>query len=161
MSPTQDPPATQPSSPPAPATHPEPALDPAERLFEAARTGNITLLHAALSQNPGIKNLTNSAGNTLLMLASYYCHVELTRVLVQQFHADPNILNDDHLSPLAGAVYLKEPEILRLLLEAGADPDLGWPSAEECMAVFCTENLHEALLEEARERIRVEGAKTA
>ena len=50
------------------------------------------------------------------MLASYHGHVALTRLLLEH-GADPNILNDKGQSPLAGAVFKNEEEIVRVLLE--------------------------------------------
>ncbi len=65
------------------------------------------------------------------MLASYHGHVSLVRLLVRH-GADPNTLNDRGQSPLAGAVFKNEEEVIKALLEGVSfQPDLhlcfGWP----------------------------------
>lgn len=45
------------------------------------------------------------------MLAAYYGHAELVRLLIQH-GADPNRLNDKNQSPLAGAVFKKEDAVI-------------------------------------------------
>ena len=73
-----------------------------------------------------------------LMLASYHGHDELVRLLLQ-YNADPNRLNDRRQSPLAGAVFKNETEVIEALLEGGADPDVGMPSAMEAVQLFKAE----------------------
>lgn len=87
------------------------------------------------------------------MLASYHGHASLTHFLLSQ-GSDPNSLNERHQSPLAGAVFKNEEEVVRVLVEGGADPDLGEPSAEEACRVFRMEGKWEELFESARRRLR-------
>jgi ankyrin repeat protein len=47
------------------------------------------------------------------MLASYHGHGSLVRLLLQH-GADPNILNDRGQSPLAGAVFKGEGEVIEV-----------------------------------------------
>jgi ankyrin repeat protein len=49
------------------------------------------------------------------MLASYHGHLPLVQLLLQH-GADPNTLNDRGQSPLAGAVFKNEEEIIKALL---------------------------------------------
>lgn len=49
------------------------------------------------------------------MLAAYYGHAELVRLLIQH-GADPNRLNDRGQSPLAGAVFKKEDAVIDVRL---------------------------------------------
>ncbi|UKZ76149.1 hypothetical protein TrVFT333_003845 [Trichoderma virens FT-333] len=49
-------------------------------------------------------------------------------------------------SPLAGAVFKKEDEAL---LEGGADPDYGKPTAMECVTMFNQEDIWKAKFEAA------------
>lgn len=51
-----------------------------------------------------------------IMLASYHGHLPLVHLLLQH-GADPNTLNDRGQSPLAGAVFKNEEEIIKALLE--------------------------------------------
>lgn len=86
------------------------------------------------------------------MLAAYHGHADVVRVLVQH-GADPNRINDRGQSPLAGAVFKKENDVIEVcethptyqnvlliiiqaLLEGGADPDHGSPTAMECITMF-------------------------
>ncbi|CAF9913949.1 MAG: hypothetical protein GOMPHAMPRED_008069 [Gomphillus americanus] len=146
MAQTPDPSQSTPSA----SSLPPEALSLAERLFDAARNGDSNLLNAALAHNPRVANLTNSKGDSLLMLASYHGHIDLTNLLLHTYQADPNVLNARSQSPLAGAAFKNEPEIIRLLLDAGADPDLGTPSAEECLAVFGLVEMYGKMFEEGR-----------
>jgi ankyrin repeat protein len=80
-------------------------------------------------------NLTDASGNTLLMLAAYHGHPATVTALAGR-GADVDRLNDRGQSPLAGAVFKGEQEVVRALLAAGADPDAGSPTARETAAMF-------------------------
>ena len=62
------------------------------------------------------------------MLASYHGHASLVSLLLKH-GADPNRLNDRGQSPLAGVVFKNEAECIKLLLDGGADPEIGTPTA--------------------------------
>jgi ankyrin repeat protein len=47
------------------------------------------------------------------MLAAYHGHALLVKLLIQH-GADPNRLNDRQQSPLAGAVFKGEPEVIEV-----------------------------------------------
>jgi ankyrin repeat protein len=51
------------------------------------------------------------------MLSSYHGHLPLVRLLLSH-GADPNTLNDRGQSPLAGAVFKNEEEVIWALLDA-------------------------------------------
>ena len=74
------------------------------------------------------------------MLASYHGHAPLASLLVKH-GADPNRLNDRGQSILAGAVFKNEPEVIDVLLEAGADPEIGQPTALDATRVSLTQPL--------------------
>ena len=76
------------------------------------------------------------------MLASYHGRVALVQELLhpstasskttlKRKSANPNVLNDRMQSCLAGAIFKDETEIIKLLLAAGANPDIGKPTADE------------------------------
>jgi len=59
------------------------------------------------------------------MLAAYHGHAPLVKLLIQH-GADPNCLNDRGQSPLAGAVFKGEAEVIEvctLLPESGSEGD--------------------------------------
>ncbi len=106
-------------------------------------------------------NLTSaSTGDSLLMLASYHGHLPATKLLLSH-GADPNRLNDRKQSPLSGAVFNGEEEIVEALLEGGADVDVGEPSAWRCLEIFGKVNVWGGKFEKQRDSVsnggRVEG----
>lgn len=111
------------------------------------------------------------------MLASYYGHAELVKLLLQH-GADPNRLNDKGQSPLAGAVFKMEDAVIEVgfswplstsepnpspclgltadqaLLEGGADPEFGEPNALQCVVMFKQEGKWKTPFESAPGRGR-------
>ena len=106
----------------------------AGRLFDMARNGDAATLAAYLDAGVPV-DLTNAAGDTLVMLASYHGHPATVAVLTER-GADVNRANDRRQTPLAGAVFKGEDEVVRLLLDAGADPYAGGPNAVDTARVF-------------------------
>lgn len=115
------------------------AIDLAHQLLDLARHGHTEQLVVYLEAGAPV-DLTDPAGNTLLMLAAYHGHADLVRELGRR-GADVNRLNDRGQSPLAGALFTKEPAVVAALLEHGADPDAGEPSARATAQIFGTSNL--------------------
>ena len=96
----------------------EETLALAAMVFQAARGGDAVAMADFLDK--GLPpNLRNEKGDSLLMLASYHGHVELTELLLKR-GADPSLVNDRGQTPLAGAAFKGEAEIARLLLDHGA-----------------------------------------
>ncbi|KAF5022429.1 hypothetical protein F66182_5514 [Fusarium sp. NRRL 66182] len=121
----------------------------AGRMYESARKGDVAAFETALPA--GLPpNLANDKGDTLekLMLAAYHGHAGLVNVLIQH-GADPNRLNDRGQSPLAGAVFKKEDAVVQVLLEGGADPDYGQPSASDCITMSKQEDAWKAKFDAA------------
>lgn len=114
-------------------------IDLAHQLFDLARHGRARQLMAYLEAGAPV-DLTDPAGNTLLMLAAYHGHADLVRELGRR-GADVNRLNDRGQSPLAGALFKKEPAVVAALLDHGADPDAGEPSARATAQIFGTSDL--------------------
>ncbi|MFD7021917.1 ankyrin repeat domain-containing protein [Promicromonospora sukumoe] len=107
-------------------------LEP-DQVFDLARQGADVLLDLVDAGLP--VELADQAGNTLLMLAAYHGHATLTAGLAER-GADVNRLNGNHQAPLAGAVFKNEPDVVRVLVEHGADPDAGTPSARATAQMF-------------------------
>lgn len=115
-------------------------------MFDLARNGDALLLDYLSAGLPA--NLTNNRGDSLLMLASYHGHADLVRRMLVEFQSppsqgrgwrgrpDPNQLNGRGQSIVAGAVFKGFDEVVRVLVEYGADPLAGQPSAEECAKMF-------------------------
>ena len=89
------------------------------------------------------------------MLSSYHGHAPLSHLLLSH-GADPNRLNDRGQSPLAGAVFKNETEIVSLLLEAGADVDLGRPSAWDAVELFKKTTEYGEKFSRQREKLKSE-----
>jgi uncharacterized protein len=118
-----------------PADTPDDAvLELAQRLFDMARSGDTAALAAYLDAGAPV-DLTNAAGDTLVMLASYHGHAETVSALIAR-GADVNRVNDRGQSPLAGAVFKGEDDVVRALVEAGADPADGAPNAVDTARMF-------------------------
>ncbi|KAL9102479.1 MAG: hypothetical protein Q9163_002379 [Psora crenata] len=117
-----------------PGPHSPEVIEFATRIYNAARSGSLPTFQQALPAGL-TPNMTNDRGDSLLMLATYHGHYDLSKLLLQH-GADPNALNDKGQSPLAGAVFKNEQGIVELLLDWGANPDLGTPSAAEAVDIF-------------------------
>jgi len=112
-------------------------------MFDAARNGDTKLLLAAIEAGLPV-NLTNDKGNTLMMLAAYAGHAELTKDLLR-LGGDPNRLNDLGQSMVAGAVFKAHDDVVRVLIKNGADPRLGKPNAVQTAHMFRRTDLMEVL----------------
>lgn len=126
-------------SPETGTAHDPDAVELAHRLFDMARHGHVEQLVAYLEAGAPV-DLTDPAGNTLLMLAAYHGHADLVRELGRR-GADVNRLNDRGQSPLAGALFKGEATVVAALLEHDADPDAGDPSARATAQIFGTSHL--------------------
>jgi uncharacterized protein len=107
-------------------------LEP-QQIFDLARQGADVLLDLVDAGLPA--DLADESGNTLLMLAAYHGHADLTAGLAER-GADVNRLNGKNQAPLAGAVFKNEADVIRVLVEHGADPDAGNPSARATAQMF-------------------------
>jgi uncharacterized protein len=107
-------------------------LEP-QQVFDLARQGADVLLDLVDAGLP--VDLADEADNTLLMLAAYHGHAVLTAGLAER-GADVNRLNGRNQAPLAGAVFKDEADVVRVLVEHGADPDAGNPSARATAQMF-------------------------
>ncbi|MUK02600.1 ankyrin repeat domain-containing protein [Vibrio cholerae] len=110
------------------------AIALAHALFDAARSGDAATLRRYLDAGVPFA-LTNTAGDSLLMLAAYNGHPAIVRDLLAR-GADADQANDRGQTPLAGAVFKGHAEVARILVGAGADPDAGTPSARAAAELF-------------------------
>jgi uncharacterized protein len=125
-------------------------MDLAARLFDAARSGDAAMLAAYVDAGVPV-NLTNTNGDTLVMLASYYGHDPAVAALIAR-GADVDRHNNRGQTPLAGAVFKNDSTIIELLLSSDADPLAGSPSALETARFFGREELARQLLQHIQRR---------
>ena len=105
------------------------ALAFAGRLFDLARSGGTTELRTFV--DAGLSpDLTDPAGDTLLILAASHGHADTVRMLLDR-RADTTRTNDRGQTALATAVFRRSAGSVQALLAHGADPALGSPSAVE------------------------------
>ncbi len=102
--------------------------------FEHAREGDTDKLVEGLDAGVPV-NLTNSAGDTLLILAAYHVHAATVRALLER-GADTSRANDMGQTALGAAVFRQSEPIVTALLDAGADPAEGPKSALEIAQFF-------------------------
>lgn len=108
-------------------------------MFDLARAGRTEELLSLVDQ--GIPaNLTNSKGDSLLILASYNDHTDLVHGLLER-GADVDRMNDRGQTALSCAVFRQNEEITQALLTAGADVDLGPQNAYAVIDMFGLENM--------------------
>ncbi|MGZ0783821.1 ankyrin repeat domain-containing protein [Pseudomonas saponiphila] len=89
-----------------------------EQVFNVARQGDAQMLDKLAASGLPV-NLRNHKGDTLLMLAAYYGHVDAVQVLLKH-KADPEIRNDNGQSPIAGAAFKGDLAVVKALVEGGA-----------------------------------------
>ena len=78
------------------------------------------------------------------MLAAYAGHADLARAILEK-GGDPNRINDKGQSIVAGAVFKGHIEVVKLLMDAGANPRQGTPTAIQTARVFKRTELFEVL----------------
>ncbi|MET0417252.1 MAG: ankyrin repeat domain-containing protein [Actinoplanes sp.] len=109
-------------------------LEFAHRMFDLARGGGTEELAENLALGLPA-NLTNSKGDTLLILAAYHNHPATVAALLAG-GADHSRVNDRGQTALAAAVFRQNSETINTLLDAGANPHDGNPSAIATAAFF-------------------------
>jgi len=112
----------------------EDAVALAHEMFDMARQGRTDELCALLDAGAPV-DLTNAAGDTLLILAAYHEQPGTVRALLER-GADVERLNDRSQNALTCAVFKQDAQAVQMLLDAGADPDAGRPSARATAQYF-------------------------
>jgi ankyrin repeat protein len=120
--------------PPAPEPLTDEELAFLASMFDLARSGATGDLERAVRAGVPV-NLTNSGGDTLLVLAAYHGHPATVRTLLD-LGADTERVNDRGQTALGSAVFRQSAEIVSMLLAAGADPYGGGRSAIDVATFF-------------------------
>ena len=102
--------------------------------FDLARGGDTAPLAEYVDAGLPV-NLTNAAGDSLLILAAYHTHLETVRALLDR-GADTDRVNDRGQTALSAAVFRRSGPIVSALLDAGADPAVGAKSALDVATFF-------------------------
>ncbi|GAA4350666.1 ankyrin repeat domain-containing protein [Angustibacter luteus] len=124
-----------------------PELDFLHHAIDLAREGRADELAALVDAGLPV-NLTNPAGDTLLILAAYHEHPDTVDALVQR-GADTERQNDRGQTALGAATFRRQTRSVELLLAAGADPAGGAKSALDLARFFELDDMV-ALLEAPR-----------
>lgn len=103
-------------------------------MFDLARAGATGRLVEAVDAGIPV-NLTNEAGNSLLILAAYHDHPDTVRALLDR-GADTTRINDQGQTALGAAVFRRSERSVGHLLAAGADPAHGPRSALDIAQFF-------------------------
>jgi ankyrin repeat protein len=103
-------------------------------MFDLARAGETAQLVEYVEAGLPV-DLTNGAGDTLLVLAAYHDHPGTVRALLEH-GADHTRVDDRGQTALAAAVFRRSPASVAALLAAGADPDHGGRSARQVADFF-------------------------
>lgn len=109
-------------------------LELLQSTFVLARNGDAAGLVRYVDAGVPV-NLTNSAGDTLLILAAYHQHAGVVRALLER-GADHARVNDRGQTALAAATFRRDSGIVSDLLAAGADPEHGPKSALSVATFF-------------------------
>lgn len=112
-------------------------------VFDLARAGSTAELATVLDRGVPA-NLTNSGGDTLLILAAYHDHPETVRMLLEH-GAAPDRVNDRGQTALGAAVFRRSRESVTLLLGHGADARAGERSALQIAEFFGLREMAELL----------------
>ena len=103
-------------------------------MFDLARGGETERLVGAVDAGIPV-NLTNEAGDSLLMLAAYHDHPDTVGALLDRGAATARV-NDRGQTALGAAVFRRSERSVTRLLAAGADPALGPRSAFDIAHFF-------------------------
>lgn len=89
-------------------------------MFDYARQGRLEPMRLYL-QDGYSPNVTNSRGDSLLIIAAYHRYPELVRLLLQQPGIEVDYQNGMGFTALTGATFKGDTEIMEQLITAGAD----------------------------------------
>ena len=98
-------------------------------VFDAAAFGRVERLRSLLRDDPAAARAVSGDGFTVLHLAVFGGREEAARILIDH-GADLDAVSSGSIAqvtPLGTAAFVRSVPLARLLLEAGADPEIGTP----------------------------------
>lgn len=88
--------------------------------LDAAREGDLKTIQSYLDSGFS-PNITSKRGDSLLILATYYGHAEVTEALLKNKKTEVNLVNKMGFSALTGAAFRGRDEIIKILIKHGAE----------------------------------------
>ena len=88
--------------------------------LDAAREGDLKTIQSYLDSGFS-PNITSKRGDSLLILATYYGHAEVTEALLKDKKTEVNLVNKMGFSALTGAAFRGRDAIVKMLIKHGAD----------------------------------------
>jgi len=112
-------------------------------VFDLARQGATGPLGEMIDAGVPIDS-RNGRGDTLLIVAAYQQHADTVADLLRR-GADTGVVNGMGQTAIACAVFRGNEQILRALLDAGANPDLGSPTGVQIADQFGMPRMREVI----------------
>ena len=132
-------------------------------IFDIARSGSLDEMKLAFKTKPESINQTNENGSSTLILASYRGNIEVAKFLIANVK-DVNY-NSGMGTALMGAVYKNQFDLVNLLLENKANPNLVDANGASAL-ILATQNANVDLIKlllkyKADKTIKTKDGKTA
>jgi len=141
------------------------AAKPELDIFEATAAGKADVVAEILKRNPDAAKRWSADGFTALHFAAFFNQLEIARDIIRH-SADVSAVanNSMKVTPLHSAAAAHSREIVRLLLEQGAQPNArqhgGWTALHSAAENGDTEMVRDLLQHQADPLARSDGGKT-
>lgn len=121
------------------------AVDGSTPLHQALRGNNKDKIELLLNFGANI-NVVDKSGESILFLASLHGYIDLVRTIINEGKTDVNIASrQDQMTPLMAAIYLKNIEIVKVLLDAGVNIDIKNKHGQTALFLAIENNAREAV----------------
>ena len=129
-------------------------------LHWACRSGTLEVVKMLVTAGAGVRVACNF-GNTCLIFAAYHGHTETVRYLLGLEDVDVNHAANDGWSPLVCAARQKHPDVIQVLIAAGADIEARDKGLTTSLIFACQKGDHQIvkMLVEAGARVRARDDK--